>query len=46
MRISELVALEHDDIDLIDGRLTLRHTKFGTSRCLPLPPTTQQALCR
>jgi len=44
MRISELVALENDDVDLGDGLLTLRHTKFGKSRCLPLHPTTRQAL--
>jgi integrase/recombinase XerD len=46
MRISELVALENDDIDRTEGLLTIRHTKFGKSRCLPLHPTTQQALCR
>jgi integrase len=46
MRSSELVALEHDDIDRIDGLLTMRHTTFGTSRCLPLHPTTQQARWR
>lgn len=46
MRISEVVALDHDDVDLRDALLTLRHTKFRTSRCLPLHPTTRQALCR
>ena len=46
MRISELVALENDDIDRTDGLLTLRQTKFGKSRCLPRHPTTQQALWR
>jgi integrase/recombinase XerD len=45
MRISELVALENDDVDLGDGLLTIRHSKFGKSRCLPLHPTTRQALC-
>ena len=45
MRISELVALDNDDVDVGDGLLTLRHTKFGKSRCLPLHPTTRQALC-
>jgi integrase/recombinase XerD len=44
MRRSALVALENDDVDLGDGLLTLRHTKFGKSRCLPLHPTTRQAL--
>ena len=46
MRISALLALDRDAVDLQDGLLTLRHTTFRTSRCLPLPPTTQQALCR
>ena len=45
MRISELVALENDDVDRGHGLLTRRHTTFGKSRCLPLHPTTRQALC-
>ena len=44
MRISELVGLDHNDCDLEDGLLTIRHSKFGKSRCLPLHLTTQQAL--
>jgi integrase/recombinase XerD len=44
MRIGELVALDNDDVDLRDGLLTIRHSKFGKSRCLPLHPTTRQAL--
>ncbi len=44
MRISELVALDNDDVDLRDGLCTIRQTKFGKSRCLPLHPTTLQAL--
>jgi integrase/recombinase XerD len=46
MRLSELLALDRDEVDLQDGLLTIRHTKFRKSRCLPLHPTTQQALCR
>lgn len=46
MRISELVGLNNDDIDLEDGLLTIRHSKFRKSRCLPLHRTTQQALSR
>lgn len=46
MRISELVALDNNDVDLEGGLLTIRHTKFRKSRCLPLHRTTQQALCR
>src|SRR5713101_7798496 len=44
MRISELVRLDHSDVDLASSLLTIRHTKFRTSRCLPLHRTTQQAL--
>jgi len=44
MRISELVGLDNDDIDLKDGFLTIRHSKFRKSRCLPLHLTTQKAL--
>ena len=44
MRISELVGLDNDDIDLKDGLLTIRHSKFRKSRCLPLHLTAQQAL--
>ncbi len=44
MRISELVRLDHSDVDLASSLLTIRHTKFRKSRCLPLHRTTQQAL--
>jgi len=44
MRISELVALENEDVDLAHGQLTIRDTKFGKSRWLPLHSSTQQAL--
>lgn len=46
MRISELVALDNEDVDLAHGQLTIRDAKFGKSRWLPLHPTTQQALQR
>src|SRR6266446_3607439 len=46
MRISELVGLDNDDIDLAGGLLTIRHSKFRKSRCLPLHLTTLQALSR
>ena len=32
MRISELVGLDNDDVDLEDGLLTIRHSKFRKSR--------------
>jgi integrase len=46
MRIGELVALDNDDVDLRDGLLTIRHSKFGKSRGLPWHPTTRRALWR
>src|SRR5215831_4208317 len=46
MRISELVGLDNDDVDLAGGWLTIRHSKFRKSRCLPLHLTTLQALGR
>ena len=46
IRISEVVGLDNDVIDLKDGLLTIRQSKFGKSRCLPLHRTTQQALSR
>jgi integrase len=46
MRISELVALDNEDVDLAHGNLTIRDAKFGKSRWLPLHSTTQQALQR
>lgn len=46
MRISEVVALDHDDVDLQAGLLTIRQTKFRKSRCLPLHPSTRHELYR
>lgn len=46
MRISEPIALDRSDVDLIDGSLTIRCSKFGKSRWLPLHPTTRQVLQR
>src|SRR6267143_3143204 len=40
MCISELVGLDNDDVDLAGGLLTIRHSKFRKSRCLPLHLTT------
>ncbi|SPP98196.1 tyrosine-type recombinase/integrase [Bradyrhizobium vignae] len=39
MRISEAMGLERDDVDLGAGVLTVRLTKFGKSRLVPLHPT-------
>jgi integrase len=44
MRLSEAMGLEHGDVDLAAGVLTLRLTKFGKSRLAPLHPTTCTAL--
>ncbi len=44
VRLSEATGLEHGDVDLVAGVLTLRLTKFGKSRLAPLHPTTCMAL--
>lgn len=44
MRVGEIVRLDRDDVDLNDGIVTIRNTKFGKSRQVPVHPTTTQAL--
>jgi integrase len=44
MRISEALGLDCDDVDLDAGVLTIRNTKFGKSRQLPLHQSTVEAL--
>ena len=44
MRVSEAIGLQCDDVDLDAGVLTVRLTKFGKSRLVPLHPTTSAAL--
>ena len=44
MRVGESVRLDRDDVDLDEGLLTIRNTKFGKSRQLPLHPSTVDAL--
>ena len=44
MRSSEPLRLDRDDVDLVVGVLTVRHAKFGKSRCLPVHESTRQAL--
>jgi integrase len=41
LRISEAIALERQDVDLAQGLLTIRHTKFNKSRVVPLHVSTQ-----
>ena len=44
LRISEALALNHKDVDFDTGLLTIRNTKFGKSRLVPLHPSAQQVL--
>jgi integrase len=40
MRVSEAIGLQRNDVDLDAGMLTIRLTKFGKSRFVPVHPTT------
>lgn len=44
LRIGEALGLERGDVDLTDGVLTIRHSKFDQSREVPLHPTCVAAL--
>ncbi|MDP9073607.1 MAG: tyrosine-type recombinase/integrase [Actinomycetota bacterium] len=44
MRVGEARRLDRVDVDLKQGTLAVRHTKFDKSRLLPLHPSTTQAL--
>jgi integrase/recombinase XerD len=44
MRVSEAVKLDRPDVDLDQGILTIRRTKFGKSRHVPVHPSTADAL--
>lgn len=44
MRCSEPLQLDRDDVDLVHGVLTVRGTKFGKSRYVPLHVSSQRAL--
>jgi integrase len=44
MRISEALNLELRDADWKESLLTIRSTKFGKSRLIPLHPTTKEVL--
>lgn len=44
MRVSEALALNGEDVDFAQGVLTVRSTKFGKSRLVPVSPSTQRAL--
>lgn len=44
LRINEALGLDDQDVDLADGVLTIRRTKFGKSRLVPLHPSTTRAM--
>jgi integrase/recombinase XerD len=46
LRVGEAVALDDDAVDLRQGVLTIRQSKFGKSREVPLHLTTTRALAR
>jgi integrase len=46
MRISEVVGLDRDDFDVSNAMLTVRRTKFGKTRLIPLHVSTQRVLQR
>lgn len=46
LRISEAISLDDRDVDLANGVLTIRRTKFGKTRLVPLHPSTTRALKR
>ncbi|HKD06448.1 MAG TPA: tyrosine-type recombinase/integrase [Bryobacteraceae bacterium] len=44
VRISEARNLQTEDVDLKEGVLTIRGTKFGKSRLVPIHPSTRKVL--
>ena len=46
MRVSEALMLDHEDVDLEQGTLTIRRTKFGKSRFVPVHSSTRDVLKR
>lgn len=44
LRIGEALNLDVDDVDLAQGILTIRNSKFGKSRLVPVHPSTRTAL--
>jgi integrase/recombinase XerD len=44
LRISEALNLNVEDVDLDQGVLTIRNSKFGKDRLVPIHPSTQTAL--
>jgi site-specific recombinase XerD len=46
LRISEVIALNDEDVDLAQGMLTIRQSKFGKSRLVPVHSSTRRVLRR
>ena len=46
MRLSEALAIDNGDVDLVAGVLHIRRTKFGKSRFVPVHESTRRALER
>jgi len=46
LRVGEAIRLERSDVDLAEGLLTIRESKFRKSRLVPLHPSTVRALLR
>jgi integrase/recombinase XerD len=44
MRISEVVSLDRQDVDMAKGMISIRHSKFGKSRLIPIHLTVQSKL--
>lgn len=44
MRVSEALGLDRNDVDLEAAILTIRRTKFGKNRLVPVHPSTRDAL--
>jgi integrase len=44
LRISEVLKLEQPDVDLGEGILTIRQTKFGKTRLVPLHTSTRDVM--
>ena len=46
MRISEIIGLDRDDVDLVEGTLIVRKAKCDRTRLIPIHSSTVKALCR
>jgi integrase len=44
LRLGEAIRLQVDDVDLATGILTIRNSKFGKSRLVPLHASTTKKL--